>query len=65
MSATQDSYALVMMKQFGNKLSRGIRGSTATHDSIKEFYARVNDLQSNDLSFVNARLMEENRRFRV
>lgn len=64
MSATQDSYALAMMKQFGNKLGRGIKGSTATHDSIKEFYARINDLQSNNLDTKNAQLLEENRKLR-
>jgi hypothetical protein len=39
LSDLQEQYGKVM-EQFN--LDRGIKGSTATHDSVKEFYARVN-----------------------
>jgi len=41
MSELQESYGKAME---GFNLDRGIKGSTATHDSVKEFYARVNSV---------------------
>lgn len=40
LSELQDSYGEAMKSKFG--LQRGIKGSTATHDSVKEYYARIN-----------------------
>jgi hypothetical protein len=40
LSRLQDIYGKVMEKKFG--LQRGMKGSTATHDSVKEYYARIN-----------------------
>lgn len=40
MSELQDSYGKLMQNKFG--LQRGIKGSTATHDTVKEYYARIN-----------------------
>lgn len=39
MSKLQDDYGKVMQEKFG--LQRGIKGSMATHDSVKEYYARI------------------------
>lgn len=41
----QDSYGKAM-NQFG--LHRGLEGSRATHESVKEFYAKVNEAVLND-----------------
>lgn len=64
LSATQDEYAAAMAERFQGKLNRGFKGGKATHDSIREFYARVNDSQSTDLATKNAQLTEELRRLR-
>lgn len=40
MSELQDSYGKLMQNKFG--LQRGIKGSTATHDSVREYYGRIN-----------------------
>lgn len=40
MSKLQEEYGRLMQERYG--LQRGIQGSTATHDSIREYYARVN-----------------------
>lgn len=39
MSQLQEDYGNAMQKNFG--LQRGIKGSTATHDSVREYYARI------------------------
>jgi hypothetical protein len=41
MSALQDRYGKEMSKL--HNLSRGVKGSTATHDSVREYYARINE----------------------
>lgn len=41
LSELQDSYGKAMQAKFG--LQRGIKGSTATHDSVREYYARINE----------------------
>lgn len=41
LSELQDCYGKAMQKKFG--LQRGIKGSTATHDSVREYYARINE----------------------
>lgn len=41
LSATQDKYGELMQKHYN--LQRGIKGSTATHDSVREYYARINE----------------------
>ena len=46
LSELQDSYAEAMAK-FG--LKRGERGSLAKHESIKKYYARVNEAEANAL----------------
>lgn len=40
MSQLQEDYGKAMQESFG--LQRGIKGSTATHDTVKEYYARIN-----------------------
>lgn len=47
MSDRQSRYGEAM-KGFG--LSRGIKGSRATHDSVKEYYARINNPVQSELS---------------
>lgn len=44
LSELQDCYGKVMQNKFG--LQRGIKGSTATHDSVREYYARINECVS-------------------
>ena len=39
LSRLQDIYGNAMNKAFG--LQRGLKGSTATHDSVKEYYAKI------------------------
>lgn len=46
LSELQDSYAEAMAK-FG--LQRGVKGSLAKHESIKKYYARVNEHEANAL----------------
>lgn len=46
LSELQDSYAEAMAK-FG--LQRGVKGSLAKHESIKKYYARVNEAEANAL----------------
>lgn len=41
MSELQDSYGKLMQNKFG--LQRGIKGSTATHDSVREYYGRIKE----------------------
>lgn len=41
LSELQDSYGKAMQDKFG--LQRGFKGSTATHDSVREYYARINE----------------------
>lgn len=41
LSELQDSYGKAMQAKFG--LQRGFKGSTATHDSVREYYARINE----------------------
>ena len=45
LSELQDSYAEAMAK-FG--LQRGVKGSLAKHESIKKYYARVNEAEASD-----------------
>lgn len=40
LSGLQDVYGNLMDEKFG--LQRGLKGSTATHDSVREYYARIN-----------------------
>jgi hypothetical protein len=40
LSQLQTEYAMAM-KQYG--MERGIKGSTATHETVKEYYARINE----------------------
>ena len=44
LSELQDGYGKAMQNKFG--LQRGIKGSTATHDSVREYYARINECMS-------------------
>ena len=44
LSELQDCYGKAMQNKFG--LERGIKGSTATHDSVREYYARINECVS-------------------
>ena len=44
MSQLQEDYGKAMQERFG--LQRGIKGSTATHDSVREYYARINECMS-------------------
>ncbi|WP_171033850.1 MobV family relaxase, partial [Bacteroides ovatus] len=44
LSELQDCYGKAMQNKFG--LQRGIKGSTATHDSVREYYARINECMS-------------------
>lgn len=39
LSELQDSYGKAMQAKFG--LQRGIKGSTATHDTVREYYGRI------------------------
>lgn len=41
LSELQDCYGKVMQNKFG--LQRGIKGSTATHDSVREYYGRIEE----------------------
>lgn len=41
MSRLQDDYGKLMDEKFG--LKRGIKGSTATHDSVREYYGRIEE----------------------
>lgn len=44
MSELQGLYGKVMQEKFG--LQRGIKGSTATHDSVREYYGRIEQRMS-------------------
>ncbi len=46
MSARQDRYGMAM-EGFG--LQRGVKGSTATHDSVREFYGRIDKALSTEV----------------
>lgn len=41
LSELQDCYGKVMQNKFG--LQRGFKGSTATHDSVREYYGRIEE----------------------
>lgn len=41
MSRLQDDYGKAMQEKYG--LQRGIEGSTATHDSVREYYGRIKE----------------------
>ena len=41
LSELQDCYGKAMQNKFG--LQRGIKGSTATHDSVREYYGRIEE----------------------
>ena len=56
----QDDYA-ERMKRYN--LNRGIRGSTATHDSIKEYYARINNPVQSQLEIPSKRFFEGKKKY--
>lgn len=56
----QDDYAERMKKY---NLNRGIRGSTATHDSIKEYYARINNPVQSQLEIPSKRFFEGQKKY--
>lgn len=56
----QTDYANEMIP---HNLHRGVKGSKATHDSIQEYYARINDPVNTHILFPEKKLLESDKKY--